>query len=81
MIMVAEAIIHRRHAVTGVHSSYFQGGKTAMEKAISWLDANEDWRKALLICDCKSLLDAVGNSHAPNEGIRLVLSTVARCNA
>ncbi len=49
-----------------------------MEKAISWLEANEDWRKALLICNCKSLVDVVGNSHAPDEGIRLVQAAVAR---
>ncbi len=42
-----------------------------METANLWLDENKDWRKALLICDCKSLLDAVGNSHAPDEGVRL----------
>ena len=52
-----------------------------MEKAISWLEESEDWRKALLICDCKSLVDAVGNSHAPDEGIRLVQAAVARLNA
>ncbi len=51
-----------------------------MEKAISWLEGNEDWRKALLICDCKTLVDAVGNSLAPDEGIRLVQAAVARLN-
>ncbi len=52
-----------------------------MEKAISWLGENEDWRKALLICDCKSLVDVVGNSHASDEGIRLVQAAVAQLNA
>ncbi len=51
LINIGEPIIHRWHAATGVHSSSFQAEKTAMEKAISWLEANEDWRKALLICD------------------------------
>ncbi len=32
-----------------------QVAKTAMEKAISWLEENEDRRKALLECDCKLL--------------------------
>ncbi len=72
MVMAGEAIIHRWHAATGVHSSSFQAEKTAMEKAISWLEENEDWLKALLICDCKSLVDAVSNSHAADEGIRLL---------
>ncbi len=52
-----------------------------MEKAISWLEENEDWRKALLICDYKLLVDAVDNWHASDEGIRLVQATVARLNA
>ncbi len=52
-----------------------------MEKAISWLKENEDWRKAQLICDCKSLVDAVGNSQAPDEGIKLVQAAAARLNA
>ncbi len=69
--MAAEAIIHRWHTATSVHSISFQAEKTAMEKAISWLDENEDWRKALFIYDSKSLVDSVGNSRAPDEGIRL----------
>ncbi len=52
-----------------------------MEKTIWWFEDNGDWRKALLICDCKSLVDAVGNSHAPEEGPRLVQATVARLHA
>ncbi len=66
---------------TGAHSSSFQAAKTAIEKAISWVDETEDWRKALLICDCKSLVDAVGDSHTPDEDIRLVQTAVARLNA
>ncbi len=52
-----------------------------MAKGISWREENEDWRKALLICDCKSLVNAVGNSHILDEGIRLVHEVVARLNA
>ncbi len=52
-----------------------------MEKAILWLEVNEDWRKALLVCDCKSLVDAVGNSHTPEEGKMLVQAAVSRLNA
>ncbi len=48
-----------------------------MEKAISWLEENEDWHKSLLICDCKTLVDAVGNSHALDKGMRLVQVAVA----
>ncbi len=52
-----------------------------MQAAIAWLEENEDWHKAQLICDCKSLVDAVGNQLAPDEVIRLVQAAVARLNA
>ncbi len=52
-----------------------------MQAAITWLEENENGHKALLICDCKSLVDAVGNLLAPVEGIRLVQAAVARLNA
>ncbi len=79
--MAGGAIIHRWHAATGVRSSSFQMEKTAVEKVILWLEESEDWRKALLICDCKSLVDTTGNSHAPDGCIRLLQAAVARLNA
>ncbi len=48
-----------------------------MRAAIAWLD----WRKALLICDLKSIVDAVGNPLATDEGIRLVQAVVAPLKA
>ncbi len=44
-----------------------------MQKAILWLEDSEDWRKALFICECKSVVDT--------EGIRLVQAADARLNA
>ncbi len=81
VVMAEEVIIHRWHAATGAHISFFQAEKTAMAKAISWVREDESWRKVLLLCDCKSLIDIVGNSHAPDEGIRPMQAAVARLNA
>ncbi len=81
IIMAGGAIIHRWQAPTGAQSSSFQAEKTAMQAAIAWLEEHEDWRKALLKRDCKPLVDAVGNSLAPEEGIRLAHAAVARLNA
>ncbi len=36
---------------------------------------------ALLMCDCQSLVDAVDNPLAPDEGIRLAQAAVAQLNA
>ncbi len=52
-----------------------------MQVAFSGLVGHEDWRKALLMCACKSLADTVGNPLAPDEGLRLVEVAVARLNA
>ncbi len=46
--------------------------KTAMHAAITWQEDYEYWHKVPFICDCKSLVDAVDNRLAPDEGIRLV---------
>ncbi len=52
-----------------------------MQDAIAWLEKHEDWRKALLTCDCKLLIDAVGNPLALDEGIRRVHAVVVRLDA
>ncbi len=67
IIMAEGAIIHRWHAPIGAQSSSFQAEKTALQAAIAWLEENEDWQKVLIICDCKSLVDAVGNRLAPGR--------------
>ncbi len=65
----------------GFHGSPFPVEMTAMENAISSLEKNEGWRKTLLICDCKSLVDAFGDWHALDEGKRLVQAALTRLNA
>ncbi len=45
------------------------------------MQAATAWHKTLLICDCKSLVDALGNLLAPDEGLRLVQAAFARLNA
>ncbi len=55
--------------------------KTAIEKAISWQEENQDGGRALLVGDGKSYVDAVGNLRAPGGGIRLVQAAVVRLNA
>ncbi len=52
-----------------------------MQAAIAWLEEHEDWRKALLIRDYTSLVDAVSKPLAPDEGIGLMQAAVARLNA
>ena len=48
--MSGEDIIERWHAPTGRWSSLYQAEKSAMVRAISWLDEYEDWQSALVLC-------------------------------
>ena len=56
VVMSGEDIIERWHAPTGRWSSSYQAEKSAMVRAISWLDEYEDWQSALVLCDSKSLV-------------------------
>ncbi len=76
IFMEGGAIIHRWQEPIGAESSPFQAEKTAMQAAVAWLEECEDWHEALLICDYKSLVDAVGNLLAPAADILLVQAAV-----
>ena len=54
VVMSGEHIIERWHAPTVRWSSSYQAEKSAMVRAISWLDEYEDWQSALVLCDSKS---------------------------
>ena len=52
-------ILQRWHAPTGVRSSSYSAEKAAIEAALKWLESENDWHRAVLVCDCKSLVDVV----------------------
>ena len=58
-----EGIIERWHAPTGRWSSSYQAEKSAMVRAISWLDEYKDWQSALVLCDSNSLVETLANSN------------------
>ena len=49
VVMRGEDFIERWHAPTGRWSSSYQAEKSAMVRAISWLDEYEDWQSALVL--------------------------------
>ena len=61
VVMSGEDIIERWHAPTGRWSISYQAEKSAMVRAISWLDEYEDWQSALVLCDSKSLVETLAN--------------------
>ena len=75
--MSGEDIIERRHASTGRWRSSYQADKSAMVRAISWLDEYEDWQSALVLCDSKSLVETLVNSNQPDGDVHRIQSAIA----
>ena len=75
--MSGENIIERWHAPTGRWSSSYQAEKSAMVRAISWLDEYEDWQSALVLCDSKSLVETLANSNQPDGDVHRIQSAIA----
>ena len=77
VVMSGEDIIERWHAPTGRWSSSYQAEKSAMVRAISWLDEYEDWQSALVLCDSKSLVETLANSSQPEGDVHRIQSAIA----
>ena len=75
--MSGEDIIERWYAPTGRWSSSYQAEKSAMVRAISWLDEYEDWQSALVICDSKSLVETLANSNQLDGDVHRIQSAIA----
>ena len=75
--MSEKDIIERWHAPTGRWSSSYQAVKSAMVRAISWLDECEDWQSALVLRDSKSLVETLANSNQPDGDVHRKQSTIA----
>ena len=54
-----------------------QAEKSAMVRAISWLDEYEDWQSALVLCDSKSLVETFANSNQPDGDVQRIQSAIA----
>ena len=77
VVMSGEDITERWHAQTIRWSSSYQAEKSAMVRAISWLDEYEDWQSALVLCDSKSLVETLVNSNQPDGDVHQIQSTIA----
>ena len=75
--MSGEDIVERWHDPTGQWSSSYQAEKSAMVRAISWLDEYEDWQSALVLCDCKSLVETLANSNLPDGDVHRIQTAIA----
>ena len=77
VVMSGEDIIERWHAPTGRWSSSYKAEKSAMVRAISWLDEYEDWKSVLVLCDSKSLVETLANSNQTDGAVHRIQSAIA----
>ena len=73
-------VLHRWHAPTGVRSSSYSAEKAALEAALRWLESENDWHRAVIVCDCKSLVEATDNLHQADPIIFTYQRSIARIN-
>ena len=71
-------VLHRWHASTGVRSSSYSAEKAALEAALKWLESENDWHRAVIVCDCESLVEATGNPHQTDPIIVTYQRSIAR---
>ena len=77
VVISGEDIIERWHAPTSRWSCSHQAEKSAMVRAISWLDEYEDWQSALVLCDSKALVETITNSNQPEGDVHGIQSAIA----
>ena len=62
-------VFHHWHASTRARSCVYSGEKAAMKEALKWLESENDWHRSVIVCDCKSLVEATDNPHQADPTI------------
>ena len=71
-------IFHCWHAAAGTRSSPYLAKKAELEATLKWLKSEKSWNKAVIVCDCKSLVKATCNSHQNDSIIVSLQQSVAK---
>ena len=71
-------VLHRWHAPTGVRSIAYSAEKTALEAALKWLESENDWHGAVIVCDYKSLAEATDNPHQDDPILVTLQRSIAK---
>ena len=64
VVLSQDDLAHEWHAPTGTNSSSFQVENVDLKEAIQCLSSISSWASAIIICDCKSLVQAVSNANS-----------------
>ena len=76
-VLSQDDLMHEWHAPTVTHSSSFLAEKSALKEAIQWLSSISSWASAIIIYDCKSLLQAISNDNSAESSANQLQAAVA----
>jgi len=74
VVMRGNDCLHQWNGPTGRWISSFLAEKSAMQQAFAWLEEATSRSTALVLCDCKPLVEALKNSCTTDVGIRTTQS-------
>ena len=77
VVFSQDDLINELHAPAGSHSSSFQAKTAAIKEAIQWLSSIPSWVSAIVMRDCKSLVQVVSNANSVNLSLILLQTAAA----
>ena len=69
VVLSQDVPVHEWHAPTCTHSSSFQEENAVLKEAIQWLSSILSWASAIIICDSKSLVQAISNTKSAHLSV------------
>lgn len=76
VVMVQDTVIHKWHALTGTRS-ISRSERAAMQEALRWLGAYNNWISTAIVCVCKPLAEALDNPFPTDLSIKELPQTAA----
>ena len=64
VVLSQDDLVHGWHAPKGKYSNYFLTEKSALKETIQWLSSTTSWASVIIVCDCKSLVQAFSNANS-----------------
>ena len=76
VILRGNDLLYSWNGPSGRRSSSYTAEKVAFVEAVKWLRDSDDWQSAVIVCDCRSLIEAIGNPLTTDEVVQAIQSQV-----
>ena len=69
VVLCQDDLVHEWHASTGTRISSFQAENAALKEIIQWLSSISSRVSAIIICDWRSLVQAISNANSTDSSV------------